>query len=568
VPPISEIDPIMSKQDRERLEELRSLAAMAAGEPELEVVLGDEHDCNWSFNWRSRLITANPADILLRSHDFSRGLVLHEAAHARLTRLQDLVPISLMANLAVRNLLNVVEDCRIERWLQWRFPGSKPWIKEYNDELFASILEASAEVQNRDPGGAFLAAILCRWWFGRDPEHLPAASAIALDQAWPHIERAIAAAPPSQCQDLEQTKIYYKAHVVSSCYRATDRTHEPQALEMLARISQYESWEILRDEVLPIFQRLLADTGSPLGRLAELLAVRHGMADPVPGTNGNQPICQVRLSGRNAGLSASRREDRGQGRDQDAYQQARARRSSAIEEIGECLLRHLVTESRMRNRRGFRQGQQLDMRAAMQFEADPALYDRLWMRRTLPTRPDPFFLVLADASGSMEGDRAHATFDALVILREVCLRLEIPLTIILFHNSAQVLQHWSHPEDRKVVPGLCTFRNNPNGGTNMVAGLKLAERILVQSPHRQRHAWVLSDGQPDDFEQARRMLLRIKRQASSLTALGLGEETAALKKLIPGALVNLKAEALSRVAGSLFARMVQSEGGFSDGKCS
>jgi uncharacterized protein with von Willebrand factor type A (vWA) domain len=533
---------------------------MVAEEPELEVVLGDEHDSNWSFNWRNRRITANPADMLLRSRDFSRGLVLHEAAHAVLTRLQDLVPSSLMANLAVRNLLNVVEDCRIERWLQGRLPGSRPWIKEYNDELFASILTASAEEQDRDPGGAFLAAILCRWWFGRDPEHLPAASAVALDQAWPSIQRAIAAAPPSECQDLEQTKTYYKAHVVSTCYRAADRTQNPQALEMLARISQYESWEILRQEVLPIFQRLLEDTDSPMGRLAELLAAMQGLADIVPGTNARQQrIGRAHPPRNRPGQPLSECREYEPESKQAAYLQAKARLGSAIEEIGECLLRHLVAESRMRTRRGFRHGQQLDMRATMQFEADPAIYDRLWMRRTIPTRPDPFFLVLADASGSMQGNRAHATFDALVVLREVCLRLDIPLTIVLFHRSASVLQHWSQPEDSMVVPRLCGFRENPDGSTNMGAGLRLAERILTQSPHRQRHVWVLSDGQPDNADEARRMLNRINRQASSVTGLGLGEDTTELKRLIPSALVNMKAEALPRVAGRLFARMVQAD---------
>jgi hypothetical protein len=188
----------------------------------------------------------------------------------------------------------------------------------------------------------------------------------------------------------------------------------------------------------------------------------------------------------------------------------------------------------------------------------PGSIRNFWMRRTLPTRPDPFFLLLADASGSMEANRAHATFDALVMLRQVCLKLEIPLTIVLFHRSASVLQHWTNPENSMVVPGLCGFRDSPNGSANTGAGLKLAERIFMHSPHRQQHAWVLSDGQPDDPEEARRMLIRIKRQASSLTGLGLGEETAALKTLIPGALVNMKADALPRVAGRLFTRMVQS----------
>lgn len=457
------------KDQEECLEELRNLAALVAEEPGLEVVLGEGHDANWSFDWRNLRITVNPADLLLRSHEFSLGLILHEAAHARLTRLPHIVPTALLASPAVRHLLNVIEDCRIEGWLQRRLPGARAWIKEYNDVLFRSMLQLSSEVQNRDPGGAFLNAILCRWWYGRDPEHLPEVAANSLNKVWDRIEAAIAAAPPPDCRNLEETRLLYQAHIASSCYRTADLAAGPSSLEMLARMSQHESWTIILGDILPEFQRLLEETGSPLGQMADQLAQVLAMgapdatANPAAGRRGTVPggLLPPSLRGlrrRIDGNRAGSRSNSGASAGGQAYHQAKDRLAQAIEEIGDSLLRHLVAETRSRTRRGYPSGQQLDLRSAMQFEADPTGYERLWMRQSRPTRPDPSFFVLTDASGSMEGARAHATFDALVILREVCLRLEIPLTILLFANEATVLQHWTQPDLTRVIDGLCKFR--------------------------------------------------------------------------------------------------------------
>ncbi|NBU29665.1 MAG: VWA domain-containing protein [Caulobacteraceae bacterium] len=220
--------------------------------------------------------------------------------------------------------------------------------------------------------------------------------------------------------------------------------------------------------------------------------------------------------------------------------------------LSEALLRHLIAENRSRWRRHLPGGQRLDLRVAMQFEADPRLHDRLWMRRILPHRPDPAFLALVDVSGSMRGQKAEATFASLVLLREVCLRCGIPLTVIAFGCGARILQHPHAPDNADTHRSLHCVLQAEAPRTDMHEGLKLAARELSRCPCAHRYLWLFSDGVPDDEAATRAALAGIRQDITSLIALGLGSGTEPLAGLIPGAQVNLTPQELPRSVARLF----------------
>lgn len=537
--------------------ELGGLISLAAQRPNIRLEIGMDLHTPWSFNWKDDIVTVNAADLRLRPRDYCRGLSLHEAAHAFLTRLGDIVPPALLEDTAVHLLLNAIEDCRIESWLLFRLPGCEPWIRCYNGLLFGQLLATAREKLEADPGSAFLIGILCRWWHGRVPEYLPPPALAALDEAWPHIQLAIEAAPPTECPDPQKTHQDYACHPVRACYMGRDHGEEPAPMELEVRMAQHEMWEIVWRKILPIFRRLLDETQSSLGQLAEQLkAIR----DFIQKQQCGEPAGQGRSTPRQAtSLRGGRQKGvyRWGDRRQVDYHESVVRHHGAIEQITEALLRHLTAEVKMRCRGHHRSGQRLDMRQAMQYEADPRLHDQLWRRLSQPTRPDPAFVILADASGSMAGARAHATFDALVMLRESCLRLGLPLSILMFSSDTHRVQDWDNPECLSVLPRLCQLRNNPNGGTNMADGLVEAGRLLEELPHRHRHFWLLSDGEPENLPDARRQLGVLRQHAASITALGLGPDTASLSKLVPSARVNLSPSQLPQLAGRVFARMAR-----------
>ncbi|MFO1437593.1 MAG: VWA domain-containing protein [Verrucomicrobiaceae bacterium] len=546
----------------ELLNEFEGLAGLVSCQNGLSVVVGKSHDCSWSFNWKTGQITVNPADLAIRPRDFLLGLVVHEAGHAALTRFQHIVPRTLLSDMAVHLLLNSIEDCRIESALVERLPGCESWVKIYNDTLFEDMLQMEASKMHGDQGGAFLAAILCRWWYGRYPVNIPSLARTTLDEIWQHIERAIASRPPAQCLNPRETTQRYERHPVHVCYRGLDHGDEPSPMELEVRMSQYEMWEIVWRKILPAFQTLLEKAQSPLGAVARFLQeqkiriVTVGDQDASTKEDSLEPtevgVERDRFNRLAAFSIQSLSRLNIAGRE---YHEARLRYHAAIEKITHELLETLTAVARPRHHRFYSTGRQLDMRQAMQYEADPGLYDTLWMRQNVPSKPDPAFVVLADGSHSMQGERALATFNVLVMLRESCLRIGIPLTIIVFDSGARVAQNWSEPTSNAVIPILCSLRNEPCGHTNMAQGLMLACRHVVKMPSRDRHLWLLSDGDPDEPGDAKRLIEHARKYFRTMTALGLGPETEGLKKLIPHSITNLSADQLPALAGRIFKKM-------------
>jgi len=114
------------------LEELEQLARLTAGRSELRLMAG-QPGSGWSWNWRTHTISIDGGRLESNTADFTRGLVLHESAHAAITRLSEIAPQSILKVWRLFSLLNLLEDCRIETWMQNRFPGCVAWVREYND---------------------------------------------------------------------------------------------------------------------------------------------------------------------------------------------------------------------------------------------------------------------------------------------------------------------------------------------------------------------------------------------------------------------------------------------------
>lgn len=529
------------------LPELQSLAALASSNPEVVLKVG-EADCNWSFNWATCTITVNPNDLALRPPDYCRGLILHESAHAALTRIGDIVPRDLhQADLHL--LLNVVEDCRIENWLQQRFPGCRPWIRLYNDRIFASPSDEAAARLAADPAGGFLAGLLDRWWhevpiLTLHPESRSAIAEVAL-----YFDQAIAAFPSPDVPDALRSRRSYNAHQVSICYRAQDHENEPTPEECVIRMLQHRAWAITWRHMVPVFRRLLAHPDSePTRRAVSQLRLENTFAGPS-------------VKGMRAGAAAKSQPGDSthtptEGAIHD-YTRAVSQHGALIESCGAALLRFLAAESRPRSTRFHRSGRALDLRVAMQFEADPRHYEKLWQRTTLPQHPDPAFVLLIDSSGSMRGTKAEASFAALVVLREVCLRLGIPLTIIAFDIQARVLQSCDTPH-APGVPSKLAGLLEPGGSTRISPALDLASRFLAESPHRHRHLWILSDGDTQQVEEAQRRLRAIRSSGVIIHGLGLGPDSNEIASLVRGARTGLTPQQLPSVFAELLGANLQS----------
>lgn len=556
------------------LPELQSLAALASSQDGLVVQRGAP-GCPWSFNWNTRVITANPEDLELRPADYCRGLILHESAHAAITRIVGIVPEE-WRGARIHRLLNAVEDCRIENWLQARFRGSAAWIKLYNDHLFN---RASPDARRRmvsDPAAAFVGGILDRWWNPSPILDLHPAANAALGRIWPHFLEAVTAHPaPVPGPPAPITRAYAR-HPVALCFQAADRHHPPAAAECEIRMHQHRMWSITWRHIVPEFLALLALPESEPTRsdieAQQAEAEAHAAAEATaaghrvwPGTapfriddadgrgaSGDSHCTQigeaVQVPSRSS-APGSTKAPIAPGSASD-YAHALAAHGALIEECGRVLISQLTAESRPQRTRFHRSGQRLDLRVAMQYEADPRQHDRLWERVSLPNHPDPAFVVAVDTSGSMRGEKARAAFESVVILREVCLRLTIPLSIIAFNREAKVLLHADHPAATGIAERLAGLLR-PGGGTCLAGALQQAATLLLDCPRRDRHLWILSDGETSDADDARGALAAIRAGGVQVHGLGLGAEGDAIRSLVPACPVGLQPEQLPEVFATL-----------------
>ena len=138
-----------------------------------------------------------------------------------------------------------------------RSPGCAPWVRLYNDRLFAGILHGPA-LQSH--AAQFNMSILSKWWFGEYPSKLAPQVWDALKRAMPAIERAIGAQPPSFAVESEIIRRAYEGNrTLRFSYMRQDLFDPPSYFEMLVRIRQLQMVHIVLNEILPIFLEFFED---------------------------------------------------------------------------------------------------------------------------------------------------------------------------------------------------------------------------------------------------------------------------------------------------------------------
>jgi len=486
------------------LEELTGLVRLAAGRNDLTVREGDP-DSSWSFNWKSGVISVDPVSLRSLAPDLCRGLALHEASHAAVTVLQDLVSRAELTRLMP--LLNAIEDIRIETWMRGRFPGAVPWIRAYNDVFYgalrASSLPASHQMQ-------FLRGVLELWWYGTPTRgmHLPVMQ--ALDHSREPIAAAVACQPPLN--------------------------GEPSGV----RRSQQAMWDIVRSRIVPVWRRLVRlDRESGIASLAaaELAALMEASALGSLTAGGEGEPVRSLPQRHNA--------------DTDAYLAAWKRIGPSADRIADQLLRILTPRRRLRWSSGHPSGHRLDLRQAVRFEADPSLYHSLWARPILPHHRDPAVILLLDCSFSMHGDRIAGAFDGMVLLVEVCRRIGVAAAVWTFARGCQEQLGWETSLERAERHRLGSLRDSCRGPTAMAPALDSVRRAFRTRQADPKLLFVLSDGEPDHHEATRAAVRQLEAEGVGMIGLGLGPDTAGLSRYFRQAATGLEPAHLATHLGSL-----------------
>ena len=175
------------------LQELQALARAVALDGRV-VVRPGVPGAGWFWRPREGVVDADPLDLRLGPPDLVRGLVCHEAAHAAVTRYLTLVPREIRRDESLNALFNALEDCRVEAWLQDRFPGTMGWMKLYNERLFPADAERWC---NENPAYQYCLGAVHDWWHRSPPRGLHPAARHALETTVDARRSYVAAQPPA-----------------------------------------------------------------------------------------------------------------------------------------------------------------------------------------------------------------------------------------------------------------------------------------------------------------------------------------------------------------------------------
>lgn len=175
----------------------------------------------------------------------------------------------------------------------------------------------------------------------------------------------------------------------------------------------------------------------------------------------------------------------------------------------------------------YRTGKRLNMKKVIPYIASEFTKDKIWLRRTRPSKREYQVLLALDDSKSMrEGRAAHLAFETMSLVLKALGRLEAGDTaVIRFGETVDVLH------DFDSTPGVAGFSDTDGAkviqsfnfdqkATNVLSLLDRSLKLLADA--RTRHSssgadlWqleiIISDGRCQDHEKLRAMLRRASEQ--------------------------------------------------------
>ena len=479
------------------LRELQALASQVTGE-EVSLIEGDV-GANWSWNWRDRVITVAPEYLAEKSADVCRAILLHESAHCAITRIHHLYPIE--RHQLYQDLLNVLEDLRIESWLGSKFPGCAEWLRTANELIFQAMIGLSWPMSYQVQ---FLRALL---------------EAAHTGQISVGVAQVVREA-------LEETHEAVSAQALCHPGIARGRAVARETLN-----AQQRMLLIFDDKIRPVWERLVAlDECEGRTRITTL-----GPKDNLhAGGERNKRIERAKKAkAGDGGPDPSETLKRG-------YMDRQKALSRLIERLANEFIELFETNSRQKLLLNQRTGEAINIRTAMQAEANPRLQDKVWSRRLRHKRFDPLVVLALDISSSMRGDNFDAAFDGVVLLSEVCLRSGLPLALWSFNNTAsQILQphgQCDSPSRRRKIDFL---RSQCGGGTNMHHALASINASPEISQFAHPVVFVISDGEPNDESSTLAQITKFEAEDIPLIGLGIGRDTREMASLFKNAVVDV-----------------------------
>jgi hypothetical protein len=589
----------------------RELAALAAGLCQDAGIQVEVADAPWSWDPMRRVITVSSETLADEGPDYCAGVLAIEVGHFFLTR-HESFEVAFPSRKGGLAVIDALEQGRTSLWMCERYPGVEPWIDR--------AAQSAGRVHPKAP--AFLQFCAgCRveaaWGFapfgGRaDPRVVEAlnrtreARMAYADLAPPPL------LDPADHPDLRQR---YRLEVRPALLTPG---WMPVPTEQLIQLYAIEALRHAEATVLPVAEELLDDDLSRIERSlsndsAAAAAARRaleegkGISDLVEKLLRDSPparrsarhrrlarrLLERMLSGalpkRMLGRSGEAIPGDGSGhlpplslpplqvqwQPPTDYDRAFESVADQVDDLVRQLDEILRPRKRLRERGGYPSGHKVDLRRLMAFEADPRLYDELWVRASIPDRREVVIGLLVDLSGSMSGDKVHAAQLGTILLAETLARLQVRFAVHGFQDVLVPLCDYHQDFDGRARDAIAQIPMEVRGcrpeGNNKPAYnddgpclLECAE-LLRAEPASDRLLIVVSDGRPagrrsneSDLRDAVAQLTSNDKEME-LLALGLGPGTSHVSEYYPAAEADVPLAEFAERIGALIRTAVLGE---------
>ena len=592
-------------------------AAFAAGlcqDARIDLRLGRR----WRFDALNRLIEVDAAAVAAES-PAAGGLLVHEIGHVCISRYHEFAPTEL-APTVWSQFMNMLEDPRVNGWMQRRYPGTVPWFEAMFESDRATPVSSACRFLLW--GAAVSVADAYDWqgapdWIEDQPDVLAAYRETVAAR-----RRYAEALPPADLWVSEPTA---KADCgpaeslpagMAERLRPLRPERPPDAVEWRVLRAAARAILVAEGEVLPSVRPLIeADVGAISGFLAAepLLAedledalrrdsslateiIEHGLAKP-PKTPPGEPdalarralvwFLERRLAGdadAPAGLAevlleghalGRRKRSRGKGVRRDEMIGAALRQMPRLQRDLEAVL---SARSPRRLRSGYAQGARVDLDRARTFAATRRGYDKMWQRRSRLASPQAAVSLLVDLSGSMEGEKIAAAIAGTRLLAETLDRFFPAVRTAINGFQDELIPFLGFGERLSAARRADILEMAGEAGGTRPGGhncprwnddapcLEEAARALAREDG-ERLLIVVSDGRPAGRRSTEQDLHDVVTRLSAsagltLFGLGLGPKTGHVRDYYPHAVADIPVERFAEEVGALLRRvLLRSPGG-------
>ena len=610
-------------------EQIRQLNALAAGlchDAHIQVEAASGHE--WCYDPVRRVIQVSAKDLGQHGPVYCAGILAHEAGHALISRYSlftlpeppRVADHGDLTHLALHNLLNAIEDPRVEYWMAQRYPGCRGW--------FAEVDHATALKPEPLPAGLpdFLrfGAECAREWvlnWQAAPEAFAVPAPIAETLAATRAARrryAEAMLPPVtlDAADLDPALLVTYPHHIWSRLNAPVRIRAwPSRWEQGIQHYAWQAAEFAHTAIVPTglqwlerdVQRLATGLQADRNAWRQALVIRDERNSPAATAlvmtmlaahpeSGEAPLTGQRLAAdvlylmlaerppKRWEITPPQRPEEGVQRyperdyaaprlpeSADAYEQARLRVASQIDAFTAQVEQILQPCSRLHDQAGYPSGYRLDLRRVMGFEADARCYHQLWRRKNIPDRCDAAVFLLVDLSGSMHGPKSEAALLGTVLVVETLHRLGVPLAVAGFQDELIPLLDFADTLDAERQQALASLPLEASGtrpGGHNREGynddgpclLAAAEQLLAQ-PARDHILVAISDGRPEgrrsNAQDLHDAIARLRDEPGlSLIGVGLGPNTDHVTEYYPDAVADVPIPEFAERIGELLEQVL------------